>query len=78
VAAYGRSDWRSTFTRMRPALDGLQQIGGSHAQRDLFWQLWLRAGAKAGEIAAVKPYLERRAAERPNVTKHRRELAALG
>lgn len=77
VAAYGRSEWQRAFTRLRPALDGLQQIGGSHAQRDLFWQLWLQAGARAGETAAVKPYFERRLAERPNVPKHRRELAAL-
>lgn len=78
VFAYGRGDWRTAFTRLQPALSGLQQIGGSHAQRDLFWQLWLRAGAHAGEIAAVKPHFERRAAERPGVAKHRRELAALG
>ncbi|MFN4275707.1 MAG: tetratricopeptide repeat protein [Ferrovibrio sp.] len=77
VAAYGKGDWRTAFAQLKPALDGLQQIGGSHAQRDLFWQLWLRAGAKAGETATVKPYFERRAAERPGVTKHRRELAQL-
>lgn len=78
VAAYGRGDWATAFARIKPALDGLQQIGGSHAQRDLFWQLWLQAGARAGEIAAVRPYFERRANDRPNVAKHRRELAALG
>lgn len=78
VAAYGRGDWAAAFTRLRPALDSLQQIGGSHAQRDLFWQLWLQAGARAGEAAAVRPWFERRAAERPAVAKHRRELAALG
>ncbi len=77
VAAYGRGDWRTAFARIRPALDGLQQIGGSHAQRDLFWQLWLQAGWRSGETAAVKPHFERRAAERPDVPKHRRELAAL-
>lgn len=77
VAAYGKGDWRAAYAHLKPALDGLQQIGGSHAQRDLFWQLWLRAGAKAGEIAMVKPYFERRAAERPGVAKHRRELAKL-
>lgn len=77
VAAYGKGDWRAAFAQLKPALDGLQQIGGSHAQRDLFWQLWLRAGAKAGEIATVKPYFENRAAERPGVPKHRRELAQL-
>ncbi|WP_300298553.1 tetratricopeptide repeat protein [Ferrovibrio sp.] len=77
VAAYGRADWRAAFNRLKPALDGLQQIGGSHAQRDLFWQLWLRAGAHAGEITTVKPYLEQRIADRPGVAKHRRELAQL-
>jgi hypothetical protein len=77
VAAYGKGDWRTAFNRLKPALDGLQQIGGSHAQRDLFWQLWLRAGAHAGEIATVRPHLEQRMADRPGVAKHRRELAQL-
>jgi hypothetical protein len=78
VAAYGRGDWTAAFARLGPALDGLQRIGGSHAQRDLFWQLWLQAGSRAGAAAAIRPHLERRAAERPTVAKHRRELVALG
>lgn len=77
MLAYGRGDWRQVYEKLPAALKGLQQIGGSHAQRDLFWQLWLRAGAKAGEKAAIKPYLERRMQERPAVAKHRRELAQL-
>lgn len=77
VAAYGRGDWRQVYEKLPAALEGLQQIGGSHAQRDLFWQLWLQAAAKAGEKAAVKPHLERRVQERPTVAKHRRELSAL-
>lgn len=77
VAAYGRGDWAIAFERLGTALPGLQQIGGSHAQRDLFVQLWLRAGARAGEHAVIRPYLQRRAAERPGVAKHRRELDSL-
>lgn len=77
VAAYGRGDWRQVFEKLSPALQGLQQIGGSHAQRDLFWQLWLQAGARAGARDAIKPHLERRIRDRPNVEKHRREFAAL-
>lgn len=77
IAAYGRGDWRQVFENLPPALAKLQQIGGSHAQRDLFWQLWLQAGAKAGERDAIKPHLERRISDRPAVEKHRRELALL-
>lgn len=77
VEAYGRGDWRQVYEKLPRALEGLQQIGGSHAQRDLFWQLWIHAGAKAGEKAAIKPHLEQRAQDRPGVAKHRRELAAL-
>jgi hypothetical protein len=77
VAAYGRGDWNTVFKKLPPALEGLQQIGGSHAQRDLFWQLWLQAGAKAGARDAIKPHLERRIRERPTVQKHRREMTAL-
>ncbi|MFC3676174.1 tetratricopeptide repeat protein [Ferrovibrio xuzhouensis] len=78
VAAFGRGDWAAAFDRLGPALAGLQQVGGSHAQRDLFWQLWLQAGRQAGAHATIRPHLERRAAERPGVAKHRRDLAALG
>ncbi|HEX6959346.1 MAG TPA: tetratricopeptide repeat protein [Ferrovibrio sp.] len=78
AAAYGRGDWRTAFEKLPAALGGLQRIGGSHAQRDLFWQLWLQTGVKAGEFAAIRPYFERRAGERPTVAKHRRDLAALG
>jgi hypothetical protein len=77
VTAYGRGDWRPAYEKLPAALEGLQQIGGSHAQRDLFWQLWLQAGAKLGERTAIKPHLERRIRERPGVEKHRRELASL-
>jgi hypothetical protein len=77
VAAYGRGDWRQVYEKLPVALEGLQQVGGSHAQRDLFWQLWLQAGARAGEKAAIKPHLERRQHERPTVPKHQRELTAL-
>lgn len=78
VAAYGRGDWNAAFAHLGPALAGLQQVGGSHAQRDLFWQLWLQAGRRAGAHDAVRPHLQRRMAERPDVARHRRELAALG
>jgi tetratricopeptide (TPR) repeat protein len=77
VAAYGAGDWKTAFSALRLALDGLHQIGGSHAQRDLFWQLWLHAGAKLGEIDVVWPYFEQRIEARPGVAKLRRELAAL-
>jgi hypothetical protein len=77
VAAYGRGDWRQVYEKLPVALKGLQQVGGSHAQRDLFWQLWLQAAARAGEKAAIKPHLEQRLRDRPTVAKHRRELDAL-
>lgn len=77
VAAYGRGAWREVFEKLPPALQGLQQIGGSHAQRDLFWQLWLRAGVESGENAVVKPHFERRLTERPTVAKHRRDMASV-
>ncbi|MEK9968872.1 MAG: tetratricopeptide repeat protein [Ferrovibrio sp.] len=77
VAAYGQREWRQVYEKLPVALKGLQQVGGSHAQRDLFWQIWLQAGARAGEKAAIKPHLERRLRERPTVAKHRRELASL-
>jgi len=77
LRAFGCGDHAETVRLLAPVRARAHAFGGSHAQRDLFWQLWLRAGARAGEIATVKPYFERRAAERSNVPKHRRELAQL-
>jgi tetratricopeptide (TPR) repeat protein len=49
---------------MRPAIDGMYQLGGSHAQQDVLEQLFVDAALKAGSTADVRLAVERVAARR--------------
>jgi len=73
IVAYGRQEWAEAFRHLRQGLPGVSQIGGSHAQRDLFHWLMLEAGWRAGAHAAIRPALVERAAARPQIARHRRE-----
>jgi len=44
---------------MRPALGGMYQLGGSHAQQDVLEQLFVDAALKAGSTADIRLALER-------------------
>ncbi|MEO1000706.1 MAG: tetratricopeptide repeat protein, partial [Pseudomonadota bacterium] len=46
------------------ALDTLPRIGGSHAQRDVFWRLTIEAALRAGAHAKAEALLLRRLRER--------------
>jgi tetratricopeptide (TPR) repeat protein len=49
---------------MRPALRGMYQLGGSHAQQDVLEQLFVDVALKAGSAADVRLALERVASRR--------------
>ena len=49
---------------MRPVLDDMHRLGGSHAQQDVLEQLFLEAATKAGLADDVRSAL-RRAARHP-------------
>ncbi len=49
---------------MRPALGGMYQLGGSHAQQDVLEQLFVDAALKAGSTADIRLALERVAGRR--------------
>ncbi|MEZ5909040.1 MAG: tetratricopeptide repeat protein [Hyphomicrobiaceae bacterium] len=59
ILARGRGTWREALETMRPALAHTQHLGGSHAQRDLFDQLYLDIALKAGSTADVRFLLDR-------------------
>jgi len=44
---------------MRPAIDGMYQLGGSHTQQDVLEQLFLDAALKAGSTPDIRLALER-------------------
>ena len=49
---------------MRPAIDGMYQLGGSHAQQDVLEQLFVDAALKAGSTPDIRLALERVAGRR--------------
>jgi hypothetical protein len=59
------------------ALPQLARIGGSHAQRDLFEQLYLDALQRAGQWAGAQNLLQPRANAQPQSQRLRRQLRAV-
>lgn len=43
LVAYANQDWKTTITQLQPILHRLYEVGGSHAQRDLFEEIYLDA-----------------------------------
>jgi hypothetical protein len=73
--AYGNHElaWR----RLGAALPRLAEVGGSHAQRDLFEQILLDAAAKSGRSAAAQRLLELRRVTDPDGVPVNAALAAV-
>jgi hypothetical protein len=65
VLAYVRGDYAGAVAAMRPVLGGMSRMGGSHAQQDVFHQLFLGAAVKAGFHKDARMLLERVAARYP-------------
>ena len=57
--------WAEAADALGSAMPRLARIGGSHAQRDLFEQLWIDAMQRAGDDAAVLNLLQPRANAAP-------------
>jgi predicted Zn-dependent protease len=60
VLAQAKGDHAGAAKNLRVALPRMQEIGGSHAQRDLFEQLYLDALLKSGDLAAARDLMELR------------------
>lgn len=60
LLAHARGDSETTVRKLGPVLPRLTEIGGSHAQRDLFDQIWLDALIRTGRLGAAQRILEQR------------------
>lgn len=58
LMAHAQGDWATAAQQLGVALPRLVEIGGSHAQRDLFHQIWLDALQRNGQWAAVQNVLQ--------------------
>jgi tetratricopeptide (TPR) repeat protein len=62
MVAHARGDWEQASALLRPALPRLHEIGGSHAQRDLFEQVYLDAWLRAEQNHEALHLLKKRIA----------------
>jgi hypothetical protein len=60
LLAHARGDWRSAAQALDPVLGRLREIGGSHAQRDLFALIHLDALIRDGQLVQAQHLLRPR------------------
>jgi hypothetical protein len=82
LLAHANGDWQGAVAGLGQALPQMQTIGGSHAQRDLFEQLYLDALVRAGRWSSAQHLMQQRANACPQSLRLKRQLrpvyAALG
>lgn len=68
--AFARRDYRQAVAKISPLEERIVEVGGSHAQREVFHDTLLEAALRAGQPEHARPLLERRLAKRPNPGRH--------
>ena len=64
--AHATGDFDAAWRHLGAALPRMMETGGSHAQRDLFEQLWLDAAIRSGRSTLAQQLLEQRRAADPD------------
>ena len=64
--AYAKSDYERAWRYLAAAVPRMSEVGGSHAQRDLFEQILLDSTLKSGRLAGAQQMLELRRRSDPN------------
>lgn len=77
LLAHATGDWMAAVDGLGHALPRLVEIGGSHAQRDLFAQVHLDAMVKAGHLAGAQNLLQPQLRAQPESRRLRRQAAQL-
>lgn len=77
LAAHARGQWADAVEPLGRALPGLLAIGGSHAQRDLFEQIFIDALQRSGRLSAAQNLLQPRLNAQPASLRLRRRLGAI-
>ena len=77
LLAHARGELERAVDELGVALPRLLEIGGSHAQRDLFEQVFIDALARSGRTVGAFDLLSRRAGAAPESVRLRRHLAPL-
>lgn len=74
IAAYARGDFATAYRQMAPAMDQLQYVGGSHAQRDIFTRAYIEVLIGTDRNAEAFQHVAARHKFRPGVPETRRHL----
>jgi predicted Zn-dependent protease len=77
LLAHAQGDWQAAVDGLGHALPRLLEIGGSHAQRDLFTQLHLDALMKSGHAAGAQHLLQQQLRAQPESKRLRRQAGQL-
>ena len=68
--AFARGEYALSVARIEPLTERIVEVGGSHAQREVFHDTLLEAALRTGEPERAGALLERRVAKRPNPGRH--------
>jgi len=75
LLAHARGDYAGAIDKLGQALPRLVEIGGSHAQRDLFAQVWLDSMIRAGQLAGAQNLLAQQVRSQPESARLKRQAA---
>lgn len=75
MANHAGGDWEKALAQLSPILSRLHEIGGSHAQRDLFEQVYLDAWLRVEQNHQALRILEKRVAARRYIAAMQRSIA---
>jgi hypothetical protein len=68
--AFARHEYGDAVAKIAPIEERIIEVGGSHAQREVFHDTLLEAALRAGEPERSRPLLARRLVKRPNPGRH--------
>jgi hypothetical protein len=74
LLAHAQGDWGTAARQLGAALPQLLEIGGSHALRDLFHQIWLDALQRNGQWTAVQNLLQPQSNAQPESRRLARQV----
>jgi hypothetical protein len=77
LLAHALGDWKTAVEALGHALPRLVEIGGSHAQRDLFAQVHLDALVKSGHLSGAQNLLQPQLRAQPESRRLKRQAARL-
>ncbi|WP_228488345.1 tetratricopeptide repeat protein [Caenimonas koreensis] len=77
LLAHARGDFTQAIEAMGAATPRLAEIGGSHAQRDLFMQVYVDSLVRGGQLAGAQHMLQQQARLSPESARLARQAASI-